>query len=801
MKKFLLTVILVLTGIFGYSQTVIVLDAQTQSPISEVTIYLKKGKKIGSTDIKGKSESLSFSSKDSLVFVKEEYRQLLISAEDLGNRKYLVYMNKQDITLNNVIISASKFEEKQRDLPRQVQVISRQDVAFMNQPTTAEMLSSQGQIFVQKSQLGGGSPVLRGFEANKVLMVVDGIRLNNAIYRAGHLQNVLTMDQNNLEKTEVIFGPGSVIYGSDALGGVMHFHTRNPDLAKEGTTLVKSGAFFRYGSAAHEVTGHADVMISGSKLGSFTSFTASTFDDLRAGNNKNLFYGDFGKRLWYAERINGKDSMIVNSDPNKQVGSAYNQFDFLEKLLYKQNEHISHTLNFQFSNTNDIPRYDRLTEMSNGKPRFAEWYYGPQKRILAAYAFNYSGETKLFDQNKTTISFQNIGESRVNRRFNSLDKTTNTENVNVFGINTDFTKEVGRNEIRYGAEFYYNDVKSTAETKNINTEVATPATTRYPDGGNKMINTAAYINHTMEIKPWLIMNDGIRFNYISLQSEFKDKTFFPFPYSSINQNYPAVNGSLGFVFLPDSTWKISVNGSSGFRAPNLDDMTKVFASVPGSLVVPNPEIKPEYVYSVEASIAKVKEGKYKIEATGWYSWYQNALTLDNSTFMGNDSVYYDGQMSNVLSLVNKASAYVTGFSVQGKVNLNPYVSLTSGITYTYGRIQTDTTPYPLDHIPPVYGRTGIMYENNKLTAEVFSLYNGWKNLKDYNIIGEDNFAYATIHGMPGWATLNARAAYKIRKEVQIQMSLENILDSHYRTFSSGISAPGRNFLVTLRTQF
>ena len=128
-----------------------------------------------------------------------------------------------EINLNEITVSATKFAEHKKYIPQQVLTISAKKMAFFNQQTTAELLTHTGNVLVQKSQLGGGSPVIRGFEANKVLLVVDGVRMNNAIFRGGHLQNVITMDNTILDKTEILFGPSSVMYGSDALGGVIAF--------------------------------------------------------------------------------------------------------------------------------------------------------------------------------------------------------------------------------------------------------------------------------------------------------------------------------------------------------------------------------------------------------------------------------------------------------------------------------------------------------------------------------------------------------------------------------------------------
>ena len=158
---------------------------------------------------------------------------------------------KDTLQLDEVVISASKFEQQKRTLPFQIEQISAQQIAFRNSQTTADMLIQTGQVFVQKSQGGGGSPVLRGFESNRILLVVDGVRMNNAIFRGGHLQNALRIDQSMLERTEVLFGPSSVVYGSDALGGVIHFRTLTPKL----NSGLKTNAYVRYSSANQEKQG------------------------------------------------------------------------------------------------------------------------------------------------------------------------------------------------------------------------------------------------------------------------------------------------------------------------------------------------------------------------------------------------------------------------------------------------------------------------------------------------------------------------------------------------------------------
>lgn len=283
-------------------------------------------------------------------------------------------------------------------------------------------------MLVQKSQLGGGSPIIRGFEANKVLIVVDGVRMNNAIYRGGHLQNVLSIDNASLERVELLFGPSSSVYGSDALGGVMSFNTLTPSFAAGKKPLVKLNAFARYASAYDEKTVHADFSAGNRKLASLTSITYSNFGDLRQGSD---YFNDFptwGKRSFVVERIAGTDSMVKNNRDHHQKGSAYEQYDILQKFLFKTGK-ISHQLNFQFSNTGNVNRYDRLTEINAaGKAKSAEWYYGPAQRFMLAWTMELP-KSRLYEQGKIILSAQDIEESRHNRNYRSVKLNHRTENV------------------------------------------------------------------------------------------------------------------------------------------------------------------------------------------------------------------------------------------------------------------------------------------------------------------------------------------------------------------------------------
>lgn len=684
------------------------------------------------------------------------------------------------LQIPEVIVTANKFEEKSKYVAQKVEVMNAVNIQQSLSNNTAGLLEQSGKVFVQRSQLGGGSPVLRGFEASRILLVVDGVRMNNAIYRTGHLQNAITIDDDILEKVEVLYGPASTIYGSDALGGVIHFRTRKPRLSLSDKLQVQSNMATRYSSAFGEYTGHADVNVGWKKWASLTSISYSRFGDLRQGSNYNPFYGDFGKRKTYIETIEGRDSVVRNKNENIQKFSNYRQLDILQKILWEPVADHLHELNIQYSTSSDIPRYDRLTDTRNGQLRWAEWYYGPQDRLMVAYQYKAQALAGFFDQMMIGTSYQKIQESRVQRAYRNSEREHRLEDIQVVALSVDVRKSKGRNELSLGLDGQFNFLKSTAFKQDIGSgEKSTGLNTRYPDGNNNMNYAGIYTQHLFKIIPGkLILNDGARLNYVTLKSTFIDTSLLHLPFTEAKQNNATFSANAGIIYLPDNKSKLSLSISTGFRAPNIDDMAKVFESAGGAqLVVPNPDLKPEQTYNFDLGLNRMIDDWVFIEVNGFYSLFRNAIVLDKFLLNGQSEILYDGQITPVVANQNKAKAFIYGF--QGSITLRPRtgLSLYSHLTYTYGRYKgADNTEVPMDHVPPVFGKTGISWRYKFMVTEAYALYNGWKKAGDYNPFGEDNLQYATTEGMPAWYTLNISTNWTLNKHFSVQAALENILD-------------------------
>lgn len=705
-------------------------------------------------------------------------------------------------SLDETVISANRTAQSRRAVAQQVSVIGKKQIELLNTQTTGDLLRNSGYLFVQQSQMGGSSPVIRGFEASRVLLVIDGVRMNNAIYRAGHLQNVITVDANSVESTEILYGPATTLYGSDALGGAVCFLTKNPVLSGQQPFKTTGQAFFRYGSVNHEKTAHADLSLGWKKFGLLTSFTHSDFGDLRMGTKSDSL---FGLRFYYVQRVNDKDYLAANEDPYVQRFSGYKQYDLLQKIVWQPSSNIEHKINIQYSTSGNVPRYDRLTDPGAGGTglRYSEWYYGPQDRFMAAYHLRIKTAGWFTGGIQSTLSHQNIEESRFTRRFGNENLDGRTENVGVSAYTLEATRLSGSHTLKMGIDAQYNDVKSTASRVNIVTGATSALSTRYPDGGSRMTNAGIYVAHYWSLPArteWLF-SESLRAGGSVLHAVFNDRTFFPFPFDAANQRQPVVSGSIGIVHNGPKGWRQALHLSSGFRTPNVDDLGRVFDSAPGNLIVPNPHLKPEQTYNADITISRTLANRLHMEVVPWVTFFQNAIVVSPFQLNGQDSVLFDGRQSRVAANQNARRARLWGGTALAEADILPGLSLYGSVSYTRGRIRGEGDDVPLDHIPPLYGRVGGRWHVPKVVVETFVLFNGKKDISDYNPGGEDNAQYAPAGGTPAWRTWHLRTDWKISRLFTLQAGIDNITDQQYRNFASGINGPGRNFFATVRVRF
>jgi hemoglobin/transferrin/lactoferrin receptor protein len=615
-----------------------------------------------------------------------------------------------------------------------------------------------------------------------------------------------------LKQLEVIYGPGSLMYGSDALGGFVHFRTRNPQLSVDENIKLKSTVGARYASANQEKTLHAHVEVSSSKIGSMTSFSYSDFGDLRAGNKRKI-YPDFGKLFDYVQRKDGVDQVLSNDDPNVQIGTGYKQWDFMQKFIYNASKTTQYFANFQWSNSSNIPRYDQLMERSSdGIPSFSEWYYGPQQRKLISLKGQYGRPTKIYDRAQWLIAFQDIDEDRHTRNFQERLLENRLEDLQAWNVNLDFNKQLSSKfkiNLEYGAEYIYNKLSSTAFLKDVNNGSMIPElSTRYPNGKNTWQTEGVYaILRKYNQKENLALHAGARFSAAQLFISYMPGDGFTWPdffYEGIKSNNAQGTTSIGLKYKNMHGLQINLLGSTAFRAPNIDDFAKI--RVKGDdATVPNVNLKPEKSINAELSIQQHiennSEGGLTLSSTFFITRLKDAIVRKNYTLPdGTNTIRINNRIYNAQANLNAEQAILYGISGQFEYIFNKYM-LQGGINYIRGTSDDHGEENPLAHIPPVYGNFVFHYSSISWKYQAGYYFNGAKSLSDFAPGSSDNEQYATPEGSLSWGIINASITYSWTKNISMTLGVDNILDIHYRPFSSGVSAPGRNFRFSLLTEF
>jgi hemoglobin/transferrin/lactoferrin receptor protein len=787
----------------SFAQTIMVLDKANESPLFGVSIISERPKASAVTNMNGQADFTPFKNADEVEFRSLGFANLELTIEEIERMNYTVYMTAANFNLDEVIISATRWRENTANVPAKITSITPEQVALQNPQTAADLLGVSGKVFIQKSQQGGGSPMIRGFATNRLIYAVDGVRMNTAIFRGGNIQNVINLDPFATESTEVLFGPGSVIYGSDAIGGVMSFQTLTPELSLNDEVNINGKAVTRFASANNERTAHLDVNVGWKKFAMVTSFSTWNYDHLRQGRVGPAEY----VKPYYVQRQDSVDQVIYQDDPLLQVPSAYRQTNLMQKFRFKPNANWNIQYGFHFSETTPYGRYDRHNRVRNGAPRYAQWDYGPQQWMMNNLSITHSMESGIYDQLSLRLAQQSFEESRIDRDLNKVTQSTQVEQVEAYSANLDLVKSIGaRNTLFYGAEFLLNDVASSGFTRDITSGTTRPGPSRYPQ--STWTSMAVYLNDEFRVTERITAQAGVRYNQFILNADFSDNLpYYPFPFSSAEINNGALTGSAGMVYRPSDTWVIKVNAGTAFRSPNVDDIGKVFDSEPGAVVVPNPDLQAEYAYNADLGIAKVFGDFLKVDVTGYYTLLENALVRRDAQLNGQDSVLYSGLLSQVQTLQNAAEARVYGVQAGMELKLLDGFSMSIDANYQLGEEELDDgTVSPSRHAAPFFGVARLNYKHKKLHLQFYSDYQAERSFDELAVSeqSKDEIYAKDEQGRnyaPQWYTLNVKARYVINNTFSISSGVENITDQRYRPYSSGISGPGRNFIIALRADF
>ncbi len=803
MRTLFLWGFLLMAAARGFCQTATVLDADSGLPLPGVTLNSENPHAFTVTNAKGQVNLAAFENAEAIQVRSLGYATLVISYRELEASGFEVRLEPSDINLDEVVLSATRWRQSKVTIPSNIVSVSPREVALQNPQTAADLLGLSGKVFIQKSQQGGGSPMIRGFATNRLIYTVDGVRMNTAIFRGGNIQNVINLDPFATESTEVLFGPGSVIYGSDAIGGVMSFQTLTPRLSLSEAPLITGKAVARYASANKEKTGHLDLNVGWKKWALVTSLSSWDYDDLRQGSHgPDDYIKDF-----YVQRQDSTDVVITQNDPLLQVPSGYSQVNLMQKVRFKPHEAWDFQYGFHYSETSPYGRYDRHNRLRNGLPRYAEWDYGPQKWMMNNFSLSHDAYTGLYDQLVLRVAHQAFEESRISRNLNNPTREVRTEKVKAYSVNLDFHKAAWKkHKLYYGMEWVLNDVASTGVDQDISSGTSAVGPSRYPQA--TWSSLAAYFSDEYLLSERWTLQGGVRYNLFSLDADFSDNAaFYPFPFSQARISDGSLTGHVGAVYRPEPTLVVKGSLATAFRAPNVDDVGKVFDSEPGAVTVPNPDLKAEYALNADLGFAKVFHQRFKLEVSAYYTRLNNAMVRRDYQLAGQDSIVYDGELSRVQAIQNAAVADVYGIQAGVEFKLPAGFGFSTDLNWQHGEEELDDgSRSPSRHAAPFFGVSRLTYRADRLELQCYTQFQGRRSAQN---LPEEERAKDEIYAKdangenyaPAWYTLNLKAHYALNETISLGAGLENLTDQRYRPYSSGLSGAGRNFILSVQANF
>lgn len=604
--------------------------------------------------------------------------------------------------------------------------------------TTPEALAAMPGLFVQKTNHGGGSPFLRGLTGNQVLLLVDGIRLNNSTFRYGPNQYLNTVGIFSISHIEAMRGSGSVQYGSDALGGVVHIFTETP---QTGGNSLGGEVTARGASGNMEYSGHARLNYSGEK----TAFT-----------------GGYGRRTF--------GDLIGGDTTGTQSPSGYDEQMYDLKACFKTGENSELMVASQATYQKDVDVYHKV-KLEN----FLFNRMAAQQRNLNYARFNSRINKRVINQVSLTASVQHNTEWRESLKNNSTVTRDEKDSIRTIGLTGEVISRFSEKwKASTGIEWYHDLVNSSRS--NLLPDGSRQALRGlYPDG-SRMSSLALYSIHQLDWQRWQLTAGG-RVNAFVIQIE--DTSL-----GEVRQNSTAMVGNTALQYRMNSAIRLIASLNSGFRAPNIDDLGTL-GIVDFRFETPNYDLKPERSLQGQLGL-KWEQKQFITEVFVYRNRLSNLISrvrVDTQTMQGYP----------LYTKVNSGKAYIQG--IESAFRWNPYRNLSMSGSFTWTRGDNISASEPMRRIPPAFGWLKLSYLPGLNTSVSLEWLAAGK--QDRLAQGDKDDNRIPAGGTPGWNVLNLHAGWSL-KRISINLSVLNLTNVDYRTHGSGINGVGRSLWATIR---
>ena len=749
MRKHIFTLIIVsLSTVQLFSQSIqgVILNEENNKPIQNANVSIINSTRGTVSNVDG-IFTIDYSEKETFAILVSclgfESIQLELSSES-AKKELKIKLQPTTIHLNrSIVVTASKNKLVSHKIPEAVSVLTEEELKINAPRSMAEALIGVPGVWVQKTNHGGGSPFLRGLTGNQTLLLVDGIRLNNAAFRYGPNQYFNTIDVFSVNQVEVIRGKGSVLYGSDALGGVINIVTQTPEFFT-GKPRLKGRGRLKLMNKGMEQSGGGELEYQSQKFAISGNVNHKNFGDLYAGGNLGF-----------------------------ETPSGYNETgtNFKAKLRIADNWLITSAFNYLIQN--DVHRYDQIAQRG-----YETYKFDPQIHRLFYSKVEYFGNSPIFKKVSFTVSNQLSDETRIVKKQASPILKTENDVVKNYGMTFDNYSEFNEywNAVS-GIEFYSDLIHSSKTETDTQTGEQTVKRGLYPDN-SEMKNFAVFSQHSLRYKK-IYLQLGGRFNAFRLNSV--DEQF-----GEVKLKPQSIVGNFSFQYLPNKSDNFIFSANTAFRAPNINDISS-FGLFDYGIEIPSENLSPEGTLTFEGGYKKLTD-RFSFSLFAFNTRLKDQIVRVKADYNGNE--FIEGE--RVYKKQNTAKSNIFGVEAESGIKLNSQFSLINSITWLYGKnMESDD---PMRRIPPLNGKLALRYSKSRLFGETEFLF----ATKQDRLSGGDIDDHRIPEGgTPGWGILNLKLGYSWNK-IMLHTGLQNIFNQTYRIHGSGVDGFGRSVWMSLQ---
>ncbi len=655
------------------------------------------------------------------------------------------------IAIEEVVVLAKRRETTTRDISAAVSVAGR--AAIQDKKLVTDALKEATGVFVQQTTPGQGAAIIRGLRGSAILHLVDGMRLNNAIFRSSPTQYFALVPVGAVEHIETLRGTPTSLYGSDAVGGAVQVVTRVPAFDDPAT---------RYAGEAYAGWDSAEL---GRRLGA----------SLDVGNRAlaataSVEYLETGDR-----RIGGGERVAP---------SGYESMAGRFALAYTPDEFSRWYVDLHYLEQPSTPRVDELVPgFGQTDPSSSEFEFEPNRRTFAHLRYD-RREGPLDLDWRFDLAWQRVDDDRRTRNFGSTERRLEDNRSDLHGAMLTVSSERDRSFWLLGAEVYSDRVSSTRTSVDIPTGATAALLPRFPDG-SRLDQAAVFFNTEFQLSPRHALSGGLRFNAVDVDVAETPAS------EAANVDVADLSGDLGWRYDVTDEWQLLANFGAGFRAPNVFDLGTLGARPGNRFNIPNTSLDSESVVQLDAGVRR--------NGDDWqFEFVVFALDYDDRiTSVSTGDTTSDGR--DVVQSVNAAESRIHGFEAGFDWLLGERFDILANLRYTRGEQSVGGIDEPADRIPPLSGRLSVNYATGgplSATAWVeFADAQERLSARDVEDVRIDP------NGTPGWASFGLRADWTSRSNWNLTLGLDNLFDRRFRYHGSGIDAPGRNFSIEVRKRW